>query len=284
MTVRRTLPQRGRTFVGAWCFVDHYGPNDVTTQDGMSVAAHPHTGLQTVSWLFEGEIEHRDSAGNHAMVLPGEMNLMTAGRGISHSEYSTPDTRMLHGAQLWLALPDGARQVAPAFEHYAPEAAQEQGWSLRVFLGEMLGQSSPVTTHSALFGAELRLDLPTTVVLPTDESYEYGVLVDAGDVTVNDVPAARNSLAYVAPGEHRLKITSRGAARLLVLGGEPFGEEIVMWWNFIGRSHEEIIEFRQQWQVLLEKGTSERFALPDADPRAPIPAPMLPNARLKSRA
>src|SRR6476646_7970832 len=118
MTVRRTLPQRQRSFVGAWCFVDHYGPNDVAATGGMSVPPHPHTGLQTVSWLFSGEVEHRDSAGHHAFVRPGELNLMTAGRGISHSEYSTPATTTLHGTQLWLALPDRNRQVDPAFEHY----------------------------------------------------------------------------------------------------------------------------------------------------------------------
>src|SRR5688572_17921795 len=121
MTVRRTLPQRGRSLIGAWCFLDHYGPDPVAESGGMSVAPHPHTGLQTVSWLFEGEIEHRDSAGNHAMVLPGEVNLMTAGRGISHSEVSTGATTVLHGAQLWVALPDADRHADPGFEHYAPD-------------------------------------------------------------------------------------------------------------------------------------------------------------------
>ncbi|MGH3365223.1 MAG: pirin family protein, partial [Nocardioidaceae bacterium] len=121
MTVRRTLPQRQRSLIGAWCFVDHYGPDDVASTGGMDVPPHPHTGLQTVSWLFTGEIEHRDSLGSHAMVHPGELNLMTAGRGIAHSEVSTPATNTLHGVQLWLALPDHARDTARDFEHYAPE-------------------------------------------------------------------------------------------------------------------------------------------------------------------
>ena len=125
MTVRRTLPQRQRTFVGAWCFVDHYGPDDVDRQGGMVVPPHPHTGLQTASWLFSGEIEHRDSAGHHAFVRPGELNLMTAGRGISHSEYSTPGTTVLHGAQLWLALPDSDRHTEPDFEHHVPDPSPE---------------------------------------------------------------------------------------------------------------------------------------------------------------
>ena len=121
MRVRRTLPQRERSLIGAWCFVDHYGPDEVADSGGMVVPPHPHTGLQTVSWLFTGEVEHRDSAGHHAMVRPGEVNLMTAGRGISHSEVSPPSTSTLHGAQLWVALPDSARHTDPGFAHHAPK-------------------------------------------------------------------------------------------------------------------------------------------------------------------
>lgn len=135
MTVRRTLPLRQRSLIGAWCFADHYGPDRVARSGGMDVAPHPHTGLQTVSWLFDGEIEHRDSVGSHARVRPGELNLMTAGRGISHSEVSTPETDVLHGVQLWVALPEPARGIAPAFEHVVPEAMQDGDLSGRVFIG-----------------------------------------------------------------------------------------------------------------------------------------------------
>ena len=152
MTVRRTLPQRERSLIGAWCFLDHYGPDHVTDSGGMSVAPHPHTGLQTVSWLFTGEIEHRDSAGHHAMVRPGELNLMTAGHGISHSEVSTPETSVLHGAQLWVALPSSARDDAPTFDHYAPAAVTGEGWEARVFLGSLLGDTSPVATATPAAG------------------------------------------------------------------------------------------------------------------------------------
>ena len=158
MDVRRTLPQRQRSLIGAWCFLDHYGPDRVGDSGGMKVPRHPHTGLQTVSWLFTGEIEHRDSAGFHAAVRPGEVNLMTAGRGISHSEFSTPDTTVLHGAQLWVALPDTARHMAPTFEHYRPEPVSGNGWTMRVFLGALAGSVSPVTTHTPLLGAELLLE------------------------------------------------------------------------------------------------------------------------------
>ena len=161
MTVRRTLPQRQRSLIGAWCFVDHYGPDPVDDTGGMNVAPHPHTGLQTVSWLFEGEIEHRDSAGNHAMVRPGQVNLMTAGRGISHSEISTPGTRTLHGAQLWVALPDADRHADPDFAHHEPPRLTGDGWSARVFLGSLLGDTSPVSTYTPLLGAEILLDPDT---------------------------------------------------------------------------------------------------------------------------
>jgi redox-sensitive bicupin YhaK (pirin superfamily) len=180
MPVRRTLPQRQRSLIGAWCFIDHYGPDDVSATGGMDVAPHPHTGLATVSWLFSGEIEHRDAAGVHAMVRPGELNLMSAGAGICHSEVSTPETTVLHGAQLWLALPESARDGARDFHHHAPEAVAVDGGSLRVFLGSLAGSSSPVPTATPLLGAELVLDPGATVVLDVDPAFEHGVLVDSG--------------------------------------------------------------------------------------------------------
>jgi redox-sensitive bicupin YhaK (pirin superfamily) len=294
MRVRRTLPQRQRSLIGAWCFLDHYGPDSVEERGGMSVAPHPHTGLQTVSWLFSGEIEHRDSAGNHAMVRPGELNLMTAGRGISHSEVSTPETTTLHGAQLWVALPDGAREVDPGFDHYAPAPVSGAGYEARVFLGSLLGDTSPVATHSPLLGAELLLEPGTTLTLEVEAAYEHGVLGDAGSVTLDGQPLARNDLGYAAPGRSTLELVAGPEpTRLLLLGGEPFGEAIVMWWNFVGRSHEEIVGFRDEWQAQLTRdgavvGDSQeladgRFGIVVDDHLPPIPAPPLPNARLKER-
>ncbi|MDQ6641841.1 MAG: pirin family protein [Actinomycetota bacterium] len=290
MTVRRTLPTRGRTLIGAWCFLDHYGPDDVAETGGMTVASHPHTGLQTVSWLFTGEIEHRDSAGHRAMVWPGEMNLMTAGRGISHSEVSTPNTTTLHGAQLWVALPDGKRAIDPGFEHYAAPLVEGEGWVARVFLGSTLGETSPVATHTPLLGAEVTLECGTTLRLPVEPSYEHGVLVDSGAITVDDVPLASAELGYVPPGAQQIEIRAAALTRLLLLGGTPLGERIVMWWNFVGRDHAEIAEYRRQWQELIGDGgpadghRQERFLLPDDDRYPPIPAPELPrNVRLTAR-
>jgi redox-sensitive bicupin YhaK (pirin superfamily) len=283
MTVRRTLPQRQRTLIGAWCFVDHYGPDELPDTTGMVVPPHPHTGLQTVSWLFSGEIEHRDSAGHHALVRPGELNLMTAGRGISHSEYSTASSASLHGAQLWLALPDGSRQVDPGFEHHAPAPVGGEGWEARVFIGSLLGSTSPVTTYSPLLGAELVLRAGTTLQVPLDPSYEIGVLVDDGEVSVDGSPLGRHELGFLEPGHDTVVLEASVDTRLLVLGGPPFGEKIVMWWNFIGRDHDEIASFRAQWEALLATDATGRFTLPDDDPHHALHAPALPNARMVQR-
>ena len=209
MTVRRTLPQRQRSLIGAWCFVDHYGPDPVADTGGMNVAPHPHTGLQTVSWLFEGEIEHRDSAGNHAMVRPGEVNLMTAGRGISHSEVSTPGTRTLHGAQLWVALPDADRRRrpglrAPRAAAARPATAGRRGCSS----GSLLGDTSPVSTYTPLLGAEILLDPDTRL----SARRRPGVRARRARrhrrrSASGDTEAKPADLAYVPTGGERLELT-----------------------------------------------------------------------------
>ncbi|MGH3412366.1 MAG: pirin family protein [Marmoricola sp.] len=288
MRVRRTLPQRRRSLVGAWCFADHYGPESVSSSGGMSVPPHPHTGLQTVSWLFAGTVEHRDSAGNRALVRPGELNLMTAGSGISHSEYSTPDTDVLHGAQLWVALPDAARFTDRRFDHYAPPTVTGPGWRARVFLGHLLGSTSPVDTHTPLLGAEVGLDAGSSLDVDLDREFEHGVLVDLGHVEADGSAVGPGQLAYLPPGSGSTRLEAGPEpARLLVLGGPPFGEQIVMWWNFVARSHEEIVELRAAWQAEIGAEPSDagsgRFGLYAGDPEPPLPAPALPNARLRPR-
>ena len=284
MTVRRTLPQRQRSLIGAWCFVDHYGPDRVSDSGGMDVPPHPHTGLQTASWLFEGEIEHRDSAGNHAMVRPGELNLMTAGSGISHSERSTTSTETLAGIQLWIALPEQSRFTDAGFEHYAPALIEGQGWRARVFLGSLLGDSSPVRTHTPLLGVELSLDAGARLDLEVDPSFEHGVLVDHGGLAVEGRQLSRGELAYLEPGSDQISLTVSQSTRILLLGGPPFDEQIVMWWNFIARSHEEVEQWRSDWQAEISgSATHPRYGLPEGDPGDPLPAPVLPGVRLRAR-
>ena len=293
MNVRRTLPQRQRSLIGGWCFIDHYGPDPVSRTGGMSVSPHPHTELQTVSWLFTGEIEHRDSAGHHALVRPGELNLMTAGRGIAHSEVSTPGTAVLHGVQLWVALPSAARFAEPAFEHYAPDPVPGEGFTARVFLGSLLGSSAPVTAHSPLLGAEISIEAGRVLRLAADAAFEYGVLVDTGTVVLNGTVIQTNRLGCLTPGADviELRAGQDSRARVLLLGGVPLGEQIVMWWNFISRSHGEIVRYRADWQALITAAPAaaggpvpDRFALPAGDPLPPIPAPPMPNATLRPRA
>jgi redox-sensitive bicupin YhaK (pirin superfamily) len=308
MTVRRTLPQRQRSLIGGWCFADHYGPDPVAGPGAMSVPPHPHTCLQTVSWLFSGEIEHRDSAGNHVVVRPGELNLMTAGRGISHSEVPAPGSAALHGVQLWVALPSAARFTEPGLEHYAPESVPGDGFTTRLFLGSLLGSTAPVAGYSPLLGAEITLAAGRVLRVPAEPSFEYGVLVDTGTVTLNGTLVETARLGYVSPGAGVIELRAAvgdgadaGGARVLLLGGEPLGEQIVMWWNFIGRSHEEIVRFRASWQARIGAAPAEtapagtapagtgpagtvpdgldpaQFGLPAGDPLPPIPAPPLPN-------
>ncbi len=302
MTVRRTLPQKTRSLIGPWCFADHYGPQDVAVTGGMAVPPHPHTGLQTVSWLFAGEIEHRDSVGSHALVRPGELNLMTAGRGIAHSEVSTAGTSVLHGVQLWVALPEPHRFTAPAFEHVVPQTATESGISVRVFLGSWLGTRSPATAFSPILGAELVIQEGVSVDLPLQADFEHGLLVDAGDPTVCGFPVPPASMGYLPPGRKSLRISAgrAGPVRALLLGGLPLGERIVMWWNFIGRTHEEIVEYRRRWMADIGApaagaggdgaggdgagGDGERlFGAVAGYSGRPLPAPELPGVRLKPR-
>jgi quercetin 2,3-dioxygenase len=280
--VRRTLPQRQRSLVGAWCFADHYGPHDVRSSRGMDVPPHPHAGLQTVSWLFSGEVEHRDSAGVHAMVRPGELNLMTAGVGICHSEVSTAGTTVLHGAQLWVALPDAHRDTDRDFAHYVPQPISLNGATARVFLGELAGDRSPVHTFTPLLGAQLDLAPGAELSLPVDSAFEHGVLADRGDVALAGVRLGVGDLACQAAGGETLRLVNAGAdaARLLLLGGTPFGEDLVMWWNFVGRSHDDIVQYRRQWE-----DHGERFGAVDGyrGSIARLPAPALPATRLRPR-
>lgn len=289
MTVRRTLPNRHRSTIGAWCFVDHFGPDEVELTGGMNLGSHPHTGLQTVTWLFQGEVKHRDSIGSIQLIEPGQVNVMTAGTGIAHAEHSTGRVPVMHGVQLWVALSEKDRFVSPFFEHHiAPRTAIGEA-ELIVFVGTLTGDNGTVTadttTFSPLLAAEILAAAGSTLTIPVDTSFEHGILVDTGSVEVNGELALKDQLAYIECGQKSITLTiGDEAARLLLLGGTPFEEELVMWWNFIGRSHDEIVAMREQWQEdVVHEGNPQGIFGHVEHAGSVIPAPEMPHVQLRPR-
>ncbi|MDO5492184.1 MAG: pirin family protein [Nesterenkonia sp.] len=297
MGVRRTLPQRARSLVGAWCFLDFYGPDDVARTGGMAVPRHPHTGLATVSWLFSGAIDHIDSAGNWALVRPGDAVFMNAGRGITHSEHSTEETTVLHGAQFWYALPHEHRFVAPHLDIHRPDPVGGDGWQARVFVGELLGARSEIRPYIPLSGAELRLEPGTVLDVAVPADHEHALLRVEGDVRFEGQHLPADHLGVVDVGRDRLRIEAGDEPVLaLLFGGEPLDEQIVMWWNFVGRSHEDIVAYRAAYQAEMgfeaplddhdgSAGTAadRQFGDFPSHAEAPLPAPQMPGTRLKPR-
>jgi quercetin 2,3-dioxygenase len=275
--VRRLLPTLGRRLVGAWCFLDHYGPDDIAGGPGMQVPPHPHIGLQTVSWLLDGEVHHRDSLGSDVTIRPGQLALMTAGRAIAHSEQSPPvHPALLHGTQLWVALPGGARDIPPAFEYHPTlPVLTDRGLRATVLIGELAGATSPGIVHSPLVGADLELDAGADVLLPLQPDFEYAVIAASGTARVADVGLDLGALLYLGTGRTELRVRADAAARLLLLGGEPFAERIVMWWNFVAGDGEAVAAAREDWMAGRRFGTVAGGE--------PLPAPALPPTPLIPR-
>ena len=270
MRVRRALPRRGRRRVGAWCFADHMGPADVTERSGLDIGAHPHTGLQTVTWLVEGQVLHRDSLGSEQVIAPGQLNLMTAGHGVSHSEEATGHYRgALEGIQLWIAQPAGTRDAAPDFEHHdeLPQVELDRAIAT-VLVGELAGATSSARRDTPLVGAELDLRDGATA-LPLDRAWEYALVVLRGAVLLDDQLVQPGRLAYLGAGRDELVLDAAEPTRALLLGGEPLDEQIVMWWNFVGRSRDEISAAYASWQAQDDRFGRVRSALP----RIPAPPP-----------
>ncbi|MDP5316203.1 pirin family protein [Streptomyces poriferorum] len=277
--VRRLLPNLGRRMVGAWAFVDHYGPDDIADEPGMQVPPHPHMGLQTVSWLHEGEVLHRDSLGSLETIRPRELGLMTSGRAISHSEESPRShAALLHGAQLWVALPDAHRTVEPHFQHHKDlPTVTAPGLTATVILGTLDGATSPGTAYTPIVGADLALSSGAEARLPLDPDFEYAVLSMSGEAEVDGVPVLPGSMLYLGCGRTELPLRAVSDAGLMLLGGEPFEEEIVMWWNFVGRTQDDIARAREDWM------NGDRFGAVRGYDGAPLPAPALPAVPLKPR-
>jgi quercetin 2,3-dioxygenase len=276
--VRRLLPNLGRRLVGPWCFVDHYGPDDISHDAGMAVPPHPHIGLQTVSWLLAGDVHHRDSIGSDQLIRPGELGLMTAGRAIAHAEHSpAPHAPVLHGVQLWVALPEADRWTAPSWSHHPVLPQFEDGGiSSTVIMGELGGERSPGQTFSPMVGADVDVPAGARSVLPLETGFEYAVMPMSGSARVHGTEVTPGSMLYLGYGRPELAVESSIGARLLLLGGAPFEERIVMWWNFVARSGEEIAAAREQWMTGSEFGP-----VPESGER--VPAPDLAAGRLKPR-
>lgn len=270
--VLRSLPNAELRRIGAWVFLDHFGPTKQV--EGMVVAAHPHTGLQTVTWLFEGVGDHRDSIGTAQVIKPGQLNLMTAGNGIAHSEKSLRGGDFLHAVQLWLALPDSVRNSAPSFQHISDIPVWESGGATaKVFIGELAGVRSAAEVHSEVVGAELRLQGLASI--PVNPEWEHGILVAAGETTINGASVSQGELWFNESGLESIAIESEDSL-LVLIGGKPFDEPIVMWWNFIGRSDSEVRRMREEW----ESGIYPVFS---DDIGGRIPAPKMPSINLIPR-
>ena len=251
LAISRALPIRERRLVGPWCFLDRFGPLTFNEGKPMDVAPHPHIGLQTVTWLHDGEVVHDDSLGYESVLRPGGVNVMTSGGGIAHAEQTPRDnTGRLNGVQLWTALPDGDRHGAPGFAHVAEVPAVE--WPagvVRIFAGALAGAISPAPYYSPLLGADVRIHSREELVLPLDAGFEHAVLVMEGDCAIEGAPLRERMLFYLGTTRSEVAFSSYGGARLLLIGGPPFPETILMWWNFVARTREEIADARADWEA-----------------------------------
>jgi redox-sensitive bicupin YhaK (pirin superfamily) len=277
MQVRRALPQRDLPMVGAWCFLDRFGPDPTR----MRVEPHPHIGLQTVTWPLIGEVRHRDTVGSDVVLRRGQLNLMTSGEGIAHSEYSVGEEPIpLDALQLWVALPESRRHGEPAFEQHLQLPTLDLGSSAvaTVVMGAFGGVASPASAYTPIAGVEISIPAGVEVELPLEADWEYGIVGVAGEVVVEGSAVARDQLLYL--GIHRSEVSVRadGESTIFLLGGEPFEDEIVMWWNFVGRSHDEIVEAREAWEA-----DAPRFGHVVGHGDERIPAPPMPAVRLTRR-
>jgi redox-sensitive bicupin YhaK (pirin superfamily) len=275
MRVDRLLPHRSLPTVGGWCFLDQFGPQ----RSDMTVLPHPHSGLQTVTWPLAGEIRHRDSLGGDVLVRPGQLNLMTAGHGIAHSEFSVGDAPLLHALQLWLALPADAAEIAPGFEqHVALPSYERGGLRATVLVGGLGDVVSPATVYTPLVGADVTLASGAAESVPLRRDFEHALLVVEGEVEVAGRRLPAGPLLYLGTGRDTLSLAAGDhGARAMLLGGEPFPDELVMWWNFVGRSHEDIAAARAAWEA------GDRFGRVPGHGNDRIPAPALPGVRLRPR-
>jgi redox-sensitive bicupin YhaK (pirin superfamily) len=274
MRVRRALPRRERRTVGAWCFADHMGPELVTETAGLDIGPHPHTGLHTVTWLVDGEVLHRDSLGTEQVIKAGQLNLMTAGEGVTHSEEATGRYRgRLHGMQLWVAQPEATRHGAAAFEHHAELPVLELDNAVAtVLVGDFGAATSPARRDTPLVGVDVAVR-PGTSAWPLHPEFEYALVVLTGEILTGGEVVRPGELAYLGLGREELVLSANEPARVLLLGGEPFPEPIRMWWNFVVRTRDELDAAYRQWETDDPRFGRLRSPLPRMDAPAPFWAP-----------
>ncbi|MFV0316588.1 MAG: pirin family protein [Microthrixaceae bacterium] len=269
--VRRVLPQRTRRTVGAWCFVDHAGGPGLAAS--MDVGPHPHIGLQTVTWLLEGEVLHRDSLGSEQVIRPGQLNLMTAGGGVVHSEEQLhthlATSRALHAVQLWVALPEETRHGPAAFEHHAelPQVALPGG-EATVLVGAFAGTTSPARTDTEHFGVDMR-STGGPISVPLSTRHEHAVAVVQGAAETGGTTITPGHLAYIGTGSDELHLDAEEGSRFILLGGVPFPERPFMWWNYVARSAEEVSAAHRDWTQRADRFGSVASDLEPID----VPAP-----------
>jgi redox-sensitive bicupin YhaK (pirin superfamily) len=267
LPVARALPIRERRLVGPWCFLDRFGPLTFTAGKPMDVAPHPHIGLQTVTWLHEGEVVHDDSLGSASLLRPGGVNVMTAGSGIAHAEQTPREhTGRLNGVQLWTALPDRHRSGAPGFVHVAEVPTIERpAGVVQVFAGHLEAARLPDPYYSPLLAADLQVHPGHTLNIPLDPAFEHAVLVMRGDCTLDGEHLVERTLYYLGTTRSDASFSSSTGARVLLIGGPPFPERILMWWNFVARTPEEIAQARTDWEERRRFGDVAAYAGPRLD-------------------
>jgi redox-sensitive bicupin YhaK (pirin superfamily) len=270
LRVLRALPVKERRLIGPWCFLDRFGPLTFSRGTPMDVAPHPHMGLQTVTWLLDGEILHDDSLQQEGLLRPGCLNVMTFGAAIAHAERTPADnTGRLSGVQLWTALPEGDRHRNASFQHLPGIPVIEFGGGIaRVFSGTLGDTTSPAQHFSDLVGADLQVHQGETLTVPLQPAREHAVLILDGTAALNGEPLRADTLYYLGTRRDELAISSTSGSRVLLIGGRPFDETILMWWNFVARTPEEIRQAREDWEAHRRFGDvpaykGPRIAAPD---------------------
>lgn len=287
--IHRAIPQAALRKVGAWCFLDHAGPA-VPPPPGMQVGPHPHIGLQTFTWMIEGEVLHRDSLGSEQIIRPGQVNLMTAGYGIAHSEEA--QTLGVHAAQLWIALPDSHRNIPPRFQHY-PDLPQTKigDFAVTVLAGEALGLTAPAEVHSPLMGVDLLASgaaSPARTRMPLRADFEHAVMSMSGEVKVEGQILPSEELIYLPVGTQEVNLECTPGSRLILIGGEPMDEAILLWWNFVARTTEEMQQAQKQWETEAASqedtinGQPRRFGKPVASVLKYLHSPSLEGVSLRA--